>query len=162
PDVPIIVDVTDRLLTPRVTPRSDASFQISQSDLISYLVFGEPGFDIFGQTTRTLGGEGLVSSLFTPIATSWASDQLRKRLLGNWLDQCRLSTASLDQSNEGTSAANLIYATRLSGGKSFYDNRVFAGVSFGLCALNSQYRQNVQTPGQGYSALEQLGINVDY
>jgi autotransporter translocation and assembly factor TamB len=162
PDVPIIVDVTDRLLTPKVTPRSDASFQISQSDLISYLVFDEPGFDIFGQTSRTLGGEGLVSSLFTPIATSWASDQLKKSLLGRWFDQFRVSTASLDRSNEGTSAANLLYATRLQAGKSIRDNKIFAGVSFGLCGFNNQYRQ--QSGGQTYSAaaLEQIGINVDF
>ena len=162
PDIPIIVDVTDRLLTPKVTPRTDASFQISQSDLISYLIFDEPGFDIFGQTSRTLGGEGLASSLFTPIATSWASEQLKKSLLGRWFDQFRLSTASLDQSNEGTSAVNLLYATRLTGGKSFRDNTIFAGVSFGLCGFNSQYRQ--QAGGQTYSAaaLEQIGLNVDF
>jgi translocation and assembly module TamB len=162
PDVPIIVDVTDRLLTPRVKPRSDASFPISESDLISYLVFGEPGFDIFGQTARTRGGEGLISSLFTPIATSWASEQLKNSLLGRWFDQFRVSTASLDQSEEGTSAANVLYATRLTGGKSFRDNTIFAGVSYGFCGLNSQYRQSLQSGGQNYSALDQLGLTLDY
>jgi translocation and assembly module TamB len=160
PDVPIIVDVTDRLLTPKVTPRSEANFPISQSDLISYLVFDEPGFDILGQTQRTLGGEGLVSSLFTPIATTWASDQLKNRLLGRWFDQFRLSTASLDQSTAGNSAANLLFNTRATAGKSFRDNTIFTGISYGFCSLNSQYRQ--QASSQGYSALDQLGVNVDY
>jgi hypothetical protein len=160
PDVPIIVDVTDRLLTPKVTPRSE-SIPISQSDLISYLVFDEPGFDILGQTSRTLGGEGLVSSLFTPIATSWASDQLKKSLLGRWFDQFRLSTASLDQTTTENSAVNLLYNTRAMAGKSFRDNTIFTGVSYGLCSLNSQYRQQA-AGGQSYSALDQLGVNVDY
>lgn len=160
PDVPIIVDVTDRLLTPKVTPRSEASFPISQSDLISYLVFDEPGFDIFGQTSRTLGGEGLVSSLFTPIATSWASEQLRRSLLGRWFDQLRLSTASLDQSAGGTSASNVLFNTRVMGGKSFRDNTIFAGASFGFCGLKSQ---GLQAAGQNASGLaDQWGLNVDY
>jgi hypothetical protein len=163
PDVPIIVDVTDRLLTPKVTPRSEASFPISQSDLISYLIFDEPGFDVFGQTQRTLGGEGLVSSLFTPIATSWASEKLKDNLLGRWFDQLRLSTASLDQSTGGTNAANLFYNTRLSGGKAFRDNTIFAGVSIGFCGLNSRYRADLQAAGQSGSGLaDQVGLNVDY
>jgi translocation and assembly module TamB len=162
PDIPIIVDVTNRLLTPSVKISSEASFPISESDLISYLVFGEPGFDIFGQTARTLGGEGLVSSLFTPIATSWASEQLKNTLLGRWFDQFRLSTASLDQSDQGTTARNVLYATRLSGGKSFRDNTIFAGVSYGFCGLNSQYRQSLQSGGQSYSAFDQLGLTLDY
>ena len=163
-DIPIIVDVTDRLLTPKVTPRSDASFQLSQSDIVSYLVFDEPGFDIFGQARRTQGGEGLVSSLFTPLATSWASEQLKRKLLGTWLNEFRVTTANLDQSSGtlsgGTSVGNLLFATRVSGGRSFFNYKMFAGVSYGLCGFNQQYLQGVG--GQANSRLDQIGLNVDY
>lgn len=160
PEVPIIVDVTDRLLTPRVRPRSEATFPISESDLISYLVFDEPGIDIVGQVSRTFTGEGgLVTSLFTPIATSFFADQLRTRVLGGWLDQLRISTANLDQSGTRTTLGSFAFATRLTGAKEVFPN-VFASVSYGLCGLNSEYRA-ATTSGEN-AAFSQLGANLDW
>lgn len=141
PEVPIIVDVTDRLLTPKVKVRSDASFPISESDVISYLVFGEPGFDVLGQFSRVAAGEGVVSSLFTPIATSFASEQLKKQVLRGWVDQFRFETANLDQATTTESNPFLRYfrSARLRGEKDLGKN-VFLSLSAGACGFGSEYR----------------------
>lgn len=154
PEVPIVIDVTDRLLTPKVTPRSEASFQISQSDLISYIVVGEPGFfDALGQTTG-IGSQTLASALFTPIATSAAAEILRKQLLGNWVDQLRFDAVSLDQSANALEKQSL----RLTGGKEFMNGRVFLSLSTGLCGFDQASRQaNEGVTGIG----QQFGFNAE-
>lgn len=158
PEVPIIVDVTDRLLTPKVKPRSEASYYISDSDLISYILIDEPGFDILGQAQ----GLGLVS-LFTPLATSFATEQLKKTLLGRWVDQIRVETASLDQTNgaSNSSALSLVYGTRFAGEKQLLRDKVFVSISAGLCGLDANYRNSLDQ-SLSKSLSEQVGVNLDY
>jgi translocation and assembly module TamB len=162
PEVPVIVDVTDRLLTPKVKPRSDASFYISDSDLISYLVFGEPGFDVLGQTSRSRQGSGLVSTLFTPIVTSFAAEQLRQSVLRGWVDQFRLESANLDQANGagGNQLSRALLTTRFAAEKGLLGDKLFVSVSAGFCGFDAQYRATGQTAGQSH--LEQVGFNLDW
>jgi translocation and assembly module TamB len=158
PEVPIVIDVTDRLLTPRVKPRSEASFPLSESDLISYIVFDEPGFfDVLGQTSASAGGQTLLSSLFTPIATSATAEFFRQRVFGRWVDQLRVESVSLDQSAQGNFGSRSL---RLTGGKELVEGRVYLSLSTGLCSLNQTSGQANQ--GFGTSLAQQLGANLEY
>jgi translocation and assembly module TamB len=158
PEVPIVIDVTDRLLTPRVKPRSEASFPISESDLISYIVFDEPGFfDVLGQTSATAGSQTLLSSLFTPIATSATAEFFRQRIFGRWVDQLRVESVAVDQGAQSTFTNRSL---RLTGGKELVEGRVYLSLSTGLCTLNQNSAQ--ANANFGTSLAQQLGASIEY
>ena len=131
PDVPIAIDVTGRLLSPSVRPRSEAPFPISDSDLISYIAFDEPGFDLFGQN-RTAGA---AASIFAPIATSATAELLRKQFFSK-LDQFQVQTSAVDPSGLQASVLN---STRLTGGKAF--GPTFISLNSGLCSFDQNNKQ---------------------
>jgi hypothetical protein len=153
PDVPIAIRVSNRLLTPTVEPRSEAAFPISNSDLISYIVFDEPGFAFFGQSNEATGATAsAAASILAPIATSATSELLRRRFFRG-LDQFQLQTAAVDPTNGlGTS---LLTSTRLTGGKAF--GPFFLSLSAGLCGFEQRNRGNF-----GQTFTNQLGGNVEY
>jgi hypothetical protein len=163
PDIPIIVTVTDRLLTPKVDIRADASFPISKSDALSYLIFGQPGFTLFGGSlwTQSQQGGGLISAVLSPIASSAANDFLKRYGLGSVFDQLRLQNAGLQQGN-GLTARDLFNSTRLSGDlKSFFNQRVVVSVSSSFCNLTSGFKSD---PGSAYgtAVLQQSGLSLSY
>jgi translocation and assembly module TamB len=173
PDVPIIVDVTDHILSPKVSLRSDVAY-LSQSDLLSYLLFGEPGFDLLGQSANrgsTAQAENLVTALLSPLASSWASDKLRQGPLGKYIDQLRLEVAKPDVSattsdpSRPTSGQNPIqsalYSTRLAGDKELLKDRVYLSFSTGLCGFNPAYRQET-SQGLGTAVGDQFGLGIDW
>jgi translocation and assembly module TamB len=150
PDVPIAIDVTDRLLSPRVRPRSEAAFQISESDLISYIIFDQPGyFEGFVQNR----GTGVAAAIFGPIATSATAELLRKQFF-TFMDQFKLQT---NVDSTGLSSTNLLYQTRLTGGKAF--GPFFASLSAGFCSFDQKYRGDV---GLGKAFRNQVGGNLEY
>ena len=161
PEVPITIQVTERLLSPKVRPISEASFQISDSDLISYILIGEPGFDVMGQDRQQFAqnlGENVMSSVFAPIATSATAEILRQKVFGRWLDQFRFETSGVDAQNSATSAS-FLNATRFTGGKEFKDGRIALSLSAGLCSFDQDVRA---TQGFGQSLAQQLGGNFDF
>ena len=166
PDVPIIVDVTDHVLSPKVTLRSDVSY-LSQSDLLSYLIFGEPGFDLLGQAANRTGSaqaENLVSALLSPIVTSFASEQLRRTPLGRWVDQLRLEVTNPDASATAAGqnvVQSALFNTRLAGDKELLKDRVYLSVSTGLCGFNSTYRSETQ---QDFATAfrDQFGLGAEW
>jgi len=166
PDVPIYVDVTDHILSPRVSLRSDVSY-LSQSDLLSYLMFGEPGFDLLGQAANRPGNAqtvDLVASLLSPIASSVVTEQLRKRVLGRLVDQLRLETANGDVSSStpGQNAfQSYLLNTRVAGDKELIKDRVYLTFSTGLCGFNSQYQKETQ---QNFATAfsDQLGLGAEW
>jgi translocation and assembly module TamB len=155
PEVPIAIDVTDRLLSPRVTPRSEAEFFISQSDLISYIIFDQPGLlSDFGQQNGSRV-TSVAASIFAPIATTATSEYLRKQFFSR-LDQFQLQTTA----DTGFSGINLLSATRLTGGKAFEvgGRPFFASLSAGLCSVDTKYREANSVAGRGF--VQQLGQQV--
>ena len=161
PEVPIAIDVTDRLLSPRVTPRSEAQFFISQSDLVSYIIFDQPGLlNNFGQQNGARVG-GLAASIFAPIATTATSEYLRKQFNG-WLDQFQLQTTA----DTSLSGASLLSTTRLMGGKAFEigGRPFFASLSAGLCSIDTKYREANSAAGRGFVGQlgQQVGGSVEY
>jgi translocation and assembly module TamB len=151
PEVPIAIKVTNRLLSPNVKPVSEAAFPISESDLISYIVFDEPGFfDVFGKNRV-----GLAASVFTPIATSATSDLLRRQFF-QYLDQFQLQAPNTADAINGQATPNL-FSTRLTGGKAF--GPLFVSLSAGFCSLDQKYRAGTNI---GQSFAQQLGGNFEY
>jgi hypothetical protein len=62
-DLTILVHVTGTLLAPRVQLTSDTPVPLSEADLISYLLFGQPSFEL-GGVTRTFAEQILVQEIF--------------------------------------------------------------------------------------------------
>jgi hypothetical protein len=162
PDVPIFVDVTDHILSPHVTLRSDVAY-LSQSDLLSYLIFGEPGFDLLGQAAnRTSGAQtvDLVAALLSPIASSVVSDQLRRTVLGRLVDQLRLETANGDVSAAPPGQSPLssyLLQTRVAGDKELLKDRVYLTFSTGLCGFKPTQQQSFAT-----AFSDQLGLGAEW
>jgi len=163
PDIPVIVDVKGRLMpSPQLSFRSDAPFPISESDLVSYLLTGQPGFDLAGQSAEY---KSLVASVLAPTVSSALSSTLRGRL-GNGFD-LRVEGATADIAGKsGTQAfaqsvQQFLYSTRINGEMQVSDN-LFFRLSAGLCQLNNNYRTSL---AQG-SVLNQLsdpfGGNLEY
>src|SRR5205823_6687056 len=74
-DIGIIVNVKGPLEPgPRIEFASDQTYEISQSDLLSYLITNEPGFDF------TTPGAAQALSFIAPTLSSFAASALRDRL----------------------------------------------------------------------------------
>jgi len=153
PEVPLAIDVTGRLLTPQVDPRSEAAWQISKSDVISYIAFEQPGFDLLGQN-RT----DAAASILAPVATSATAELLRRRFLSS-LDRFSVQTASVDQTG-GITGTSLLNATRVTGGKEI--GPVFLSLSSGFCSFDQKYRTSSGNANLGQAFAQQLGGNVEY
>ena len=166
PDVPIYVDVTDHILTPHVSLRSDEAY-LSQSDLLSYLMFGEPGFDLLGQAANRKSGAAaadLVTALISPLASSLLTEQVRKFVGGRLVDQLRLETANGDVYTAAPGQnpfQNYILSTRVAGDKELVKDRVYLTFSTGLCGFNPAYRSGTQQ--DVFSAFsDQLGLGAEW
>jgi len=121
---------------PIVSLESAESFVLSQSNLVSYLIFGQPNFELqdAGQDYMKLAAQTLF-----PSAQSWATNSLR-----GWLG----SAADIVQLNPGTADASLLtgeagttkfsdvlWSSRLGVEKQLTQN-LFASVSTGICQLS--------------------------
>jgi translocation and assembly module TamB len=134
PDIGVRARLTGELYPqPTLTLESAESFQLSQSDLISYLVTGAPSFEP-DQIRRTSA-----SVLFPTVGTA-ASGLLRRTF--PWVDQVRFEGGAADLSESaqlGRSAQEYFFSGTVGGEKQITDN-LFFSLSTGLCALdpNSQ------------------------
>jgi hypothetical protein len=127
-------------------------YEIPQSDLISYLLTGKPGFD-FGQNQAA---SQVLASFLAPTLSAFAADRLRERL-GSWLDvfQFQLGGAG-SQDQSGLSSRNLsqyLYGATIGAEKQF-GNNLFLSVNTGFCSLNE--------PNGRFNALNSLGAKFEY
>lgn len=125
---------------PIVTLESAESFALSQSDLVSYLIFGQPNFEL-GNESR--GYVQLAAQTLFPSAQTLLSSQLRT-LVGSAADflQLRPGTAdageALNENNPnafGTFLEDFFWTSRLGGEKQITDN-LFVSLSTGLCPFD--------------------------
>ncbi|HEY6220209.1 MAG TPA: translocation/assembly module TamB domain-containing protein, partial [Gemmatimonadaceae bacterium] len=159
--IPVIVDVKGRLLPrPQLSFRTDAPFPISESDLVSYLLTGQPGFDLAAQSTDY---KNLVASVLAPTVSSTLSNQLRDKLGSN----IRLAVESASPTLTGTQAGAIgqgflqfVYSTRVSGEVQLSDKMYLSVKSSGLCLADQSYRESVSKS----NLLSQLGLagNLEY
>ena len=121
---------------PSLELSSDDAF-ISQTDLVSYLVTGQPIAELNAanaQATRQ------AAAVLLPTVSAQLSRALRDQF-GGWVDLFQIQAGSTDPIATGSSAGagtsdfrNVLSGTRLGGEKQISD-RLFLSFSTGLCAL---------------------------
>lgn len=155
-DIRIRVRLTGPLIpNPIVTLESAESFTLSQSNLVSYLIFGQPDFELGDQSK---GVVQLAAQTLLPTAQTIAASQLRG-VLGSWADivQLRLGSAdvgalnSKDPNQQRTAFTDILYTSRLGAEKQLTD-KLFVSVSTGFCQLR-QTNQGTSTPLSFYEEL---------
>ncbi|NNM04940.1 MAG: translocation/assembly module TamB, partial [Gemmatimonadetes bacterium] len=73
----IIAAVEGSLLEPRVVLSSNAAFPIAESDLVSYLIFGRPSYDLAsGQRAQVANAAGVLGGAASSIAVGLFSSEL--------------------------------------------------------------------------------------
>ncbi len=157
-DIGVIVNLNGRLLPyPVIDFKSTADYDISTSDLLSYLLTGRPGLD-FGSS----GAVAQVASLLAPTISAMAADRLRQSF-GSVFDVFRFelgtgSSASDASSGGFFSAQNLrqyLYGATI-GAERQFGNNVYLNVNTGLCQFNSDFN------GGRLNLLTGLGAKAEY
>ncbi|MFP5354416.1 MAG: translocation/assembly module TamB domain-containing protein, partial [Gemmatimonadota bacterium] len=125
-DVRIRVRVQGTLIRPRLRLESADSLQLSESDLISYLVAGVPSFGIGGGLAEN-------RSTASSIALSTLSSYISAKFSGGLFDYVNIQTASdqLRQSRQG-----LLNGVQFGIGKQLGE-RTFLSLTTGLCRLGA-------------------------
>ena len=142
-DLRIRVRLTGPLFpNPIVTLESAESFALSQSDLVSYLIFGQPNFEL-GNESR--GYVQLAAQTLLPSTQTFVATQLRT-WVGSAADflQLRPGTADAGQvlgENRSEALGDFFWSSRL-GGEKQITNNLFVSVSTGLCPFRSAERAN--------------------
>jgi translocation and assembly module TamB len=142
-DLRIRVRLTGSLTNPIVSLESAESFALSQSDLVSYLIFGQPNFELGSQSNDYMQ---LVSQQLFLSAPALAQTGLRT-ILGSYADFLTVRPAPADASAvnglQYQGFDQYLLATRLGAERQISDN-LFVSISTGLCgfANGDQYDRN--------------------
>jgi hypothetical protein len=137
-DVRVEVDITGTLAQPKLALRNPDNLPLSESDLLSYLVTGEPAIGIDNTPGQVAGiGVRALANIFT------------NAIPRNVLDIVEVQTATPgagDPTVPGGTAGSSYYSllnTRAILGKQL-GNKWFLGLSTGLCFLNSgAFKENL-------------------
>ena len=141
PDLGVIVNLKGQMPTPTIEFSSNAGYEISQSDLLSYLIVGRPGFFATGTGSNTTQ---VVASFLSPTLSAVAADQLR-RTFGSTLDVFQFELGGANYTSE-TQQSNSLFSGRtltqyLSGAtigaEKQITNNLYAGLTTGLCQLQN-------------------------
>ena len=134
-DVRVEVDITGTLARPQLALKNPDNLPLSESDLLSYLVTGEPavGLDNTGTQVAALG-------------VRTAANLLVSALPKNVVDYLEIQTAAPGTDPNQTSSTSQYYGllnTRAVLGKQV-GSKWFVGLSTGLCFVNpSLFRENL-------------------
>ena len=150
-DVHVRVAIRGTLLNPQLVLSSDEGLQISQTDLVSYLAFGKPSFEVTGSGSVSYQslGAGLLSASAGGIAANW----LQRSSLGSAIDVFSVQSGALnttDPTQKGLT--NQLANSRVTLGKQI-NERTFIGVDAGLCMFQKSTTN---------SALDQLGLTINH
>ncbi|MGH7679512.1 MAG: translocation/assembly module TamB domain-containing protein [Gemmatimonadaceae bacterium] len=135
-DIRIRVRLTGPIENPILTLESAESFTMSQSDMVSYLMFGQQNFELGAESKNVQ----LAAQILFPSATTFTASQLRG-VIGPIADiiQLRPGSADLSKFGQGEFGAALggsiqdaIVTSRLGAEKQISD-RVFVSLSSALC-----------------------------
>ena len=130
-DVRVLVAITGTLSQPELSLASADSLPLSQSDLLSYLVTGEPAFALSNSSTQyteqllTIGGR---------LAGTFISSRIPRSVF----DIVEVQTGTIGGEGTGGSTSSYLsslFTTRVILGKQLSE-RWFLGLSTGLCRAN--------------------------
>lgn len=137
-DIRIRVHITGALYpNPTVSLESAESFYLSQSDLVSYLIFGQQNFEL---GNRDKGYVQLAAQTLFPSAQTFVADQLRG-VMGSAADviQWRLGSSDpsglADRGTRSEAVKDIFLNSRLGAEKQLTDN-LFVSLSTGICQLD--------------------------
>lgn len=153
-DLGIIVSLNGPLMpNPGIDFSSNAGYEISQSDLISYLITGKPGFD-FGANPQAAQ---VISSFVGPSLSALAADKLRSSPLGSLIDVFRFQLGSTNTSagavtNSQTNWGQYLYGSTIDVEQQFKNVSLSANVGF------CQFHESTAN----FNALNALGAKAEY
>src|SRR3954469_7351933 len=142
-DVRVEVDITGTLARPQLALRNPDNLPLSESDLLSYLVTGEPAIGLDQSGTQAIA---------TGLGIRTLGNLLVSAVPQNVLDYVELQTAAPGTADAAQNPANPYYSllnTRAVLGKQL-GSRWFLGLSTGLCFVNSS------------AFKENLGLQLEY
>ncbi len=150
-DLGVIVNLRGPLNPyPEITFSSNADYAISQSDLVSYLVTGAPGFELNNQTREVL------AQFIAPTASALAANGLRN-LIGPYFDAFRLELGGGTQQAGLPATSNqfqqYLYGATVGVEKQLTD-KAFVSLNTGLCQFETNF--------QSASLLSGVGAKVEY
>ncbi|HEY2165290.1 MAG TPA: translocation/assembly module TamB domain-containing protein, partial [Gemmatimonadaceae bacterium] len=143
-DLGVIVHLRGPLIPyPEITFTSNADYAISQSDLVSYLVTGQPGFELNAQKSEVL------AQFIGPTLSAVAANNLRQ-FVGPWVDALRFEFGGAQQQSGQTSGivGQYLYGATVGVEKQFAD-KMFLSLNTGLCQLDPQFTQTNLFSGVG-------------
>ena len=129
---------------------------LSASDLVSYLVTGQPTYAL---NSGDLNIVQQVSSVIAPTLSAYAAAGLRNTPFGGLFDQIQIQsgvapTFGTDRTSSQTTLKDYFFGARVGAEKQISDN-LFFSLSAGLCSLNAEY-------GQRNNFADALGGKVEY
>jgi translocation and assembly module TamB len=151
-DVRVGVHLTGTLASPRAELyAADSLLGLSQSDLLSYVLFDQPSFSV---GTGTSSAMALILNSLSSLASSQAS-----RIAGGWLDVVQLQTGT-QYGVPGLGIGSAFQGAQLAVGRQFGD-RFFLSLTSGLCVANSAAAGPRFTEGLGVRAEYRFGRTSD-
>ena len=141
-DLRVRVRLSGPITTPIVSLESAESFALGQSDLVSYLIFGQPNFAL---GTESQDYVKLAAQTLLPSAPVFAAAALRN-LLGPVADIVELrpgaanTSALLNSSTRGQAIGDFVLSSRVAAEHQITDN-VFVSASTGICQV---FQQNIE------------------
>ncbi|HEX3867563.1 MAG TPA: translocation/assembly module TamB domain-containing protein, partial [Gemmatimonadaceae bacterium] len=152
-DLSVTVRLSGPLLPyPRIDLSGPSDYQISTSDLVSYLLTGSPGFD-FGANASTTQ---VVSSLLAPTLSAVAANALRPSL-GSFVDVFQLQLGAGPGTVTSSSASSTF--SQYLAGSSIGADKQFGNVYLNL---NTGFCQFTNTQGQSFNPLYGVGAKAEY
>ncbi|HEX2716678.1 MAG TPA: translocation/assembly module TamB domain-containing protein [Gemmatimonadaceae bacterium] len=161
-DLRVRVNIRGTLAQPELFLVSDEGQQISQTDLVSYLAFGKPGFELVGTGSASFRELGVGTGLLT---AGFAAESFLQERFGSAIDVFRVQTGTagngvaLGAQQQGD-LRTTIGTTRVTVGKQV-NERTFIGLDAGLCDLAGV---NNNGSGDKRSSLfnpQSLGLRVE-
>jgi translocation and assembly module TamB len=145
-DLHIRVRLTGPLYpNPIISLESAESFPMSTSEMVSYLIFGQPDFQL-GSADK--GAVQLAAQTLFPSLQTFGASQLRN-VLGSWADVLQVRFGSTDltalsggrsSTTQGEALRQILWNSRLGAEKQLTD-RVFVSLSTGICQLSQSNSQ---------------------
>ena len=152
-DVKIVAHIGGTLAQPRLDLTSEERIPLSNTEILSYLVFGQPSFALAGGNSESLRpvAAALLPSMGAVLERALA-DQI------SFIDYVQVQTGgtgdqSGTQQDGGTAAGNVLAGTRIGVGKQVGE-RTFVTANAGLCGLGRSQA--------GTSFEKALGFTVEH
>lgn len=151
-DVKIVAHIGGTLAQPRLDLTSEERIPLSNTEILSYLVFGQPSFASAGDNSARQVAAALLPSMGSVLERALA-DQI------SFIDYVQVQTGGtgdqlVAQNSNTSAAANVLSGTRIGVGKQVGE-RTFVTANAGLCGLSG-------SQATGASFEKALGLTIEH